>query len=222
MRVNAFFLPLVTLSFLLGSVWVTQATGMWSTSGREAIGTGALTPADIKGWMTLQQVADGLNVPLADLYALANLPTDLPPTTALKDLEKLVEGFETSLLRDRLAAWQAAPPAAPTPMPTPTSPALLATPHAPTGVGGNGAGTGTGDGTGPTPLPAGQVLPASQIKGRHTLADISTQCAVPFDTLLTALALPADTPPTTQVKTLFETGPLTLAEVQARVAALKP
>lgn len=215
MRVNAFFLPLVTLSFLLGSVWVAQATGVWSTSGRAVLSAGALTPADIKGWMTVQQVADGLKMPLADLYALAGLPADLPPTTALKDLEKLVAGFETSLLRDRLTAWQAAPPAAPTPAPTPTPAPPVATPHAPTGAGG-------GDGTGPTPLPAGQVLPASQIKGRHTLADISTQCAVPFDTLLKALDLPADTPPTTQVKTLFETGPLTLTELQARVAALQP
>ncbi len=75
------------------------------------------------------------------------------------------------------------------------------------------AGDGLGDGTGPTPLPAGQVLPASEIKGRHTLAEIAQQAAVPLDGLLAALGLPAGFDPNTAVKDLASSG--AVAEVQA-------
>jgi hypothetical protein len=63
-----------------------------------------MSPADIKGWMTIQQVADGLQIRLDQVYAAGGIPTDIPPDTALKNLEGLVEGFETSVLREVLAA----------------------------------------------------------------------------------------------------------------------
>ncbi len=133
MRVNRFLLPLFVIVALFGTVFVAQASGNWSVSGRTAIDPSPMTPADLKGWMTLQQVMDGLAISQSELYALGKIPTDVPPTTALKDLEKIVAGFETSTLRDALTA-RTTQPASPTvanevtiPTATPT-PAALATP----------------------------------------------------------------------------------------------
>ena len=218
MRLNPFFLPLLAMGALLGSVLVAQAQGQWSISGRTAVDLQSLAPEDLKGWMTLQQVMDGLGIAQADLYALMNIPADVPPSTALKDLEAIVEGFEVSLLREKLTEWLSgpAPAASPTAVaPPPTAlPVATATPiiH-----------SGDGSGTGPTPLPPGQVLPANQIKGRMTLAEVSTQCAVPLEQLLTALNLPAQTDPNTQIKSLIEQGLLVeVTAVQTAVAALQP
>jgi hypothetical protein len=61
-------------------------------------------------------------------------------------------------------------------------------------------------------LPAGRILPASEIKGRHTLAEIGQQAAVPLDTLLAALNLPADIDPNTAVKDLVSSG--AVSEIQ--------
>ena len=82
--------PAILVVTLLGSVWISQATGVWSISGRTEVDVNDMTPADLKGWMTLQQVMDGLHISQAELYALGNIPADVPPTTALKDLEGLV------------------------------------------------------------------------------------------------------------------------------------
>ena len=232
MRVNRFVLPIVIIVTLLGTALVAQAAGLWSTSGRTAVDVGNMTPADLKGWMTLQQVMDGLGISQAELYPLAGIPAEVPASTALKDLEPLVPDFEVSLLRDKLTAWAAgaaapadsapAPAVTPAPVASPTAVATAAAqPSAtPTHVPGSASGDGTG--TGPTPLPAGQILPADQIKGKLTLRQVSEQCAVPLDALLAEIGLPANTAPDTGLKDLVSQGVLTeVAQVQAAVAKLQ-
>jgi hypothetical protein len=105
MKVNPFIAPAVVVVALLGSVFGAQAAGLWSTSGRTAVNLRQMAPADIKGWMTLQQVSEGVGIPHDELYALAGVPADVPATTALKELEKLAPGFEVSSLRDALAEY---------------------------------------------------------------------------------------------------------------------
>lgn len=232
MHVNKYLLPIFGVVPMLALVALTLFTGNWSTSGRTSVDMASLTPENIKGWMTWQDISDGLDIPLDDLYTLFAVPADIPPTTALKDMEKLLAGFETSTVRETLSVRQAGPPLpepastvtpapvlapAPTasqPAPAadtvPTSAQPVATPqHTPAG---SSTGSGMGDGTGPTPLPPGQILPAAEIKGRHTLAEIAEQAAVPLDKLLAGLNLPADFDPDTQVMALIADGKL--AEIQ--------
>jgi hypothetical protein len=212
MRVNRFLMPLIVIVTLLGTTLIAQAAGFWSTSGKDSVDLENMSAADIKGWMTLQQVMDGLQISKEELYAVGSIPLDIPADTALKDLEGVVPDFEISTLREKLAApARSAPieplaPIEPTPTPTP-----VATPVHTQPVTGTHSGDGTG--LGPTPLPPGQVLPADQIKGRLTLREVADQCAVPLEQLLAALNLPANTDPSTAIKDLINAG--TLAEVTA-------
>lgn len=242
MRVNKFLLPLFGVVPMVAIVLIAQLTGNWSTSGRATVDMASMNPEDIKGWMTWQEVSDGFGIPLNELYALSGVPKDIAPTTAMKDMEGLLEGFETTTVREVVAAYlagntgpvqpavgEAAPMIDPTPdaapvvepVPTatkapppavdvePTQPAA-AQDHVPTD---DGAGESTGDGTGPTPLPPGQILPAAEIKGRHTLAEIAQQTAVPLDDLIVALKLPAEVDPNTRVTDLVSSGAVTEVQI---------
>ena len=125
MTVNKYLMPLIAIAALIAVVLGARLTGDWIVSGKQ-IPLGDMTAADIKGWMTLQNVSDGLKIPLPDLYKLAGIPEGaaVPPTTAMKDLEGLVEGFEISLLREAAAAYLGdggAPAQAPTPEPAPST-----------------------------------------------------------------------------------------------------
>jgi hypothetical protein len=208
MRVNPFFIPILFVVALLGTVLVAQNAGAWSTSGRSVVSANQLTPADIKGWMTLQQVMDGIGIPQEELYPLIGIGSDVSANTALKDLESIVPGFEISVLRDKLTARaEASPimtPSAPPATPTP-APVIAATPH-----------------TSPTPLPAGTVLTGNAVKGRMTLREVSDLCAVPLDALLQALQLPADTDPAVAIKDLVAQGKLAeVTDVQQAVTTLQ-
>jgi hypothetical protein len=224
MRIHPFFMPILLIVGLLGTTFSAQALGFWTTSGRDAVDVTKLTPADLKGWMTLQQVIDGLPISQAELYQIGGIPLDTPPSTALKDMEAVVS---VTSLRDKLTAFYGG-----TTMTTTSSasvqavatPTSVATPK-PTSVAGATATakavTGETHVT-PTPLPSGQVLPADQIKGKNTLKEVSEQCAVPLDKLLAGLKLDPKTDPNSAIKDLISAGKLTeVTDVQKVVATLQ-
>ena len=222
MRVNPFFMPMIIIVALFATVFTAQAMGQWSTSGKTSVDLMKLTPADIKGWMTIQQVIDGLDVPPEWVYEAGKIPADVPPTTAMKDVEKLVPGFETSVMRDALTArlsGTTAPSVEPIVTPTP-----VATPKPTSVVGATAtakAVTGETHAT-PTPIPAGQAMPADQIKGKHTLKEVSELCAVPLDKILAGLKLDPKTDPNTAIKDLISAGKISEAtDVQKVVAELQ-
>ncbi len=213
MRINPLLAPVFFILILIGTIAAAQLTGNWNVSGRTTIDTENLPVADIKGWMTLQQVIDGFHISKEELYPLINVPAEIPTTTALKDLESIVPGFETTTVRDaltaRLGSGQAratliSPTSTPAGQPIISS-TLTATPR-----------------PSMPPLPTGEVLPASQIKGKMTLREISDQCGIPLDALLQGLKLSPAIDPNTSVKTLVDQGLLTeVSEAQTVVAALQ-
>lgn len=216
MRLNPFFMPALSITLLFGTVFGAQAAGVWSTSGRDTSSLDALTPADVKGWMTLQQISDGIPIPLDELYALVEIPGDIPAETALKDLEGVVPDFEVTVLRERLTTWQSGgAPADRLPTVAPTTPPLEPpTPSpAPTAV--------------PTHSPAQQpatpaAAPACDIRGKMTLQDVSAGCGVALERLVEASGLPAGTSSDDVVKDLISQGLLPdLATLKAAVATLQ-
>lgn len=231
MRVNPIFVPLLFVFVLLGSVFGSQQLGLWSVTGRTAVNVANMTAADLKGWMTLTDVMTGINISKSELYALVMIPADVPETAALKDLEKLVPGFETSTLRDALTARAASAPApaAPAqPAPTAVAPTLVAPAIQPTvritGTGALSATHATDDGTRPTPtaLPPGVTLTVDQIKGSLTLRQVSEQTGVPLGAILEALKLPADVGVDTAIKDLISAGKLTeVTQVRDAVTRLQ-
>jgi hypothetical protein len=217
MRVNRFLLPILALAFFLGTVLVAQAAGVWVTNGRAGTDLTRLTPADLKGWMTLQDVMNGLHISQADLYAAGNVPTTIPPTTALNKLEAQVPEFSVTALRDTLTAklgTGSASSASPTQASASASDSTANTPAAPTAPSASHAT--------PTPLPVGQVLPANQIRGSMSLQSVSEQCRVPLDSLITALKLPADTDTKLALKELVAQGKLSeVSQVQQVVTEMQ-
>ena len=103
---NRFVMPALALVLFFGTIGVSQATGSWVTSGREVVTAGTtLGAADLKGWMTLDQAAAGLDMPVADLIALVDAPPGaLSGATAFKDIEAIVPGFSLATFRTAVQA----------------------------------------------------------------------------------------------------------------------
>ncbi len=240
MRVNKWLLPALALVLLLGTVGVAQAAGWWLVSGREMVNVEQLTGgADVKGWMTLEQVADGTGMATAALYAKLGLLADIPPETALKDLEGMTEGFEIATVRtvvdealgvtpvdsvEEAAPAAAAPPGTAAPVTAATvtseptvSPAATAVVDPPATVAHTPAGTGSTEGE---TRPA--VTSATSIKGSHTLQEIVDATGVEMAALLAALDLPPGTDPHTAVRELVAAGMLSeVDQVRAAVGKLQ-
>jgi hypothetical protein len=233
----------LVLAIFLGAVGIAQATGNWIVSGKQMIDIEQMaSSAEIRGWMTLEDLARGLGIDLPALYTVTGIPDTVPPATALKDLEQIVPDLEVSGVRDAIAVYlgeapsaesageqnfpdaahaQSGEPAA-TPTPSPPAPTPSATPGQPHDQAENAEHTPLGNGTGPTPLPPGTRLEAGEIKGRHTLQEIATQAEVPLAGLLAELDLAPDADPHQSVRTLVESGQIAEVEdVRSAVATLQ-
>jgi hypothetical protein len=105
MRIKPYVFGILVLAVFLGTILAFQAAGIWSISGKttgsgEAVQPSADDVNTIKGWMALDQITATYNVPLAELLAQFNLPSDTPASIAIKDLES--DLFSVTNLRDWL------------------------------------------------------------------------------------------------------------------------
>ena len=182
--------PVVFVAVMLGGVGIAQATGAWVTSGKQVVVAGQLAADDVKGSMTLQQAADGLAVPYAELVALIGPPEGaaVTPTTAFKDLEALVPGFSLTTFRETLKAYLAT--RAGTPVPTaatstgaagPGDTTSVATPTASSSPTRTAAPQATATGTGD-----------ASVKGSMTLRQVADANHLALSVLVAECGLPAD------------------------------
>ncbi|MEJ5199236.1 MAG: hypothetical protein WHX53_09960 [Anaerolineae bacterium] len=102
MKVNPFVYGALILVLFFGVIGGAKAAGVWSVSGKltssgeKVLPTGT-NPDEIKGWMTLNDVAKAYNVSVAEILAHFNLPADTPGSAQIKSLES--DTFSTSNLR---------------------------------------------------------------------------------------------------------------------------
>lgn len=195
MRTSVWVAPVASVVVLFGSVGIAQLTGGWEVSGRTALVAGErLGVDDLKGWMTLQQAADGLGVPVEELIVLieGSGTAGLTPGTAFRDIEGLVDGFELSAYKDELRAHLEG-----TPVPS-ADPSGDATPA-----------TSSTDDSAPA------------ITGRVTLAEVARANGIDLAELAAACGLPPDVDTRTTLKDLTDVYPsFEIQQVRDAVAQL--
>lgn len=101
---RSYLVPTLAVMVIVLAVVFANNTGYWLTSGKQIVdqkaAAGFLTAEDIRGWMTLQQVAEHFGMPVDYLYAGLGLDlATFPVTTELRQLEEQV-ALETEDVRE--------------------------------------------------------------------------------------------------------------------------
>ncbi|MDN5293448.1 MAG: hypothetical protein PWQ31_753 [Eubacteriales bacterium] len=93
---------LLVLGIFFGGIALAQATGNFQTKPAP-VTPGSITGSEeIKGSMTLKDIAKGMNISIDELYAKLALPKNVPAETKLKDVSQYVEGFSPEEAREKL------------------------------------------------------------------------------------------------------------------------
>ncbi len=109
MRVNSYLYGFLAVALFVGIIFGAKSIGVWSTSGKvtatgERVTATGADVEEIKGWMTLGEVAKAYNVPISEIAAAFDLPADVAPEKAIKDFESTK--FSVTKLRTWLSARQ--------------------------------------------------------------------------------------------------------------------
>jgi len=101
-----YWAPLLGIAVMVVVVAVAMAAGYWATTGRQVAGgedgggrgpltAGSLSPAGLKGWMTIEEACTGLGCSVADFLAIQGLPAGTSAATLLRELEAFGTTMET-------------------------------------------------------------------------------------------------------------------------------
>lgn len=209
MRLARPWVPVLGVGVIVLSVAVAMAAGAWVSTGREEIArkTVAKTLAveDIKGWMTIREVAELYRVDEGELRRAVGIPVSVPASTPLRELEQTVEGFEVDEVRTAVSGLQSGQPVIPAPTQAPAATGVSSKVPPPSTAGrpvqakGRPAPTPAAT-TAPGAASAGEHAPAfvtspEEIRGTMTLNEVSSAFNFPVDQLRDKLGFPAEADP---------------------------
>jgi len=94
---------LVLVSVMGATVLGAQSAGLFRTSNRAVIARGKLSIQEIEGMMSLGEIASGLGMEVTQVRGLLNLPSGVPGSTRLIDLEDIDETLTVNTIKDLLS-----------------------------------------------------------------------------------------------------------------------
>ena len=214
-----------------GVIGIGMVSGVWESKMSGIDPDSMTSPAEIKGWMTAEDILCAFDIDKGQFFAALDLPADTDLGTKAKDLGKDL-GFETERVKEVVAQLLGVPlegeaepvsetssqptspetettisstgstVTAPEPgQPAGTDPAKDAPSSEGSGEATNGEGVPRGDGTG-TPPQLAPVADASEIRGRSTFAEVSSVFGVPAEYIFEKLGIPKNQNPNTEIKDL--------------------
>jgi len=96
-----FVLVFVFLLFF-GGIGITKLIGVYEVTPAPITSETKITTEEIKGYMTIQDVSNGLKIDLNEMYKKLDLPTSIPKDTKLKDIKNTIPDFEVEEVGEKL------------------------------------------------------------------------------------------------------------------------
>ena len=85
-----------------GGVGITKVLGIYETTRAQITSNSRITVDEIKGYMTIEDLATGLNMELDEVYTKLNIPTTISKDTKLKEISNYLPDFETEDAKEAL------------------------------------------------------------------------------------------------------------------------
>lgn len=101
-NVKPLVLIVIVVSIFFGGIAISKIAGIYEVTPAPVTSSTTLTPEEIKGYMTIEDVSVGLKMELDEVYKKLNIPTSVPKTTKLKDVKNFVPDFEVETAREAL------------------------------------------------------------------------------------------------------------------------
>lgn len=93
---------IIVFCIFFGGLLITNITGIYQTTPEKITYETKLTPEEIKGYMTLEELSIGFNINLDELYKKLDIPENVPKDTKLKDVKNFAPNFEVEKVREIL------------------------------------------------------------------------------------------------------------------------
>jgi ferredoxin len=102
---NSLVTGVLILVLFAAPILVAQARGLFKTSNKPVITRGELLVHDVKGSMTLDELAKGFDMNVDTLLTVLGIPPDVPESTKIFDLEDINESITINTVKMELSKY---------------------------------------------------------------------------------------------------------------------
>ena len=102
---NSFVTGVLILVLFAAPILVAHAGGLFKTSNKPVIARGELLVHDVKGSMTLHELAKGVDMNVDTLLTVLGIPPDVPDSTKIFDLEEINESITINTVKMELSKY---------------------------------------------------------------------------------------------------------------------
>ncbi len=96
-------LGVIGVVIFFGIILITKGLGIYQTTPNSLSGIFKGNPDNIRGWMSIEEVAQGFDIPLKKLYKeLGVTMEDLPPETTIKSSEEVLKSAGIEFDHDKI------------------------------------------------------------------------------------------------------------------------
>ncbi len=92
----------LSLTLYFGGILLANTAGLYNVLPQPVVEGETISTEELKGYMTLEDVAKYTGTSLEELYEILNLPGNIPPATKMKEVKNYVPDFEVSTARELL------------------------------------------------------------------------------------------------------------------------
>ena len=96
------FVALIVFMIFLGGIGITKLTGIYEVTPPPITTETKMTPEEIKGYMTIEEVSVGLKIDINEVYKKLDIPKSIPKDTKLKEIPNTIPGFDVEGARGKL------------------------------------------------------------------------------------------------------------------------
>jgi len=98
--VKPIFILIIVFLIFFGGIGITKVTGLFEVLPPPIISETKINPEEIKGYMTIEDLLNGLGMDLDEMDKKLDLPTSIPKDTKLKDIKNIIPNFEVEGARE--------------------------------------------------------------------------------------------------------------------------
>jgi polyferredoxin len=96
------FIALFVFVIFFGGIGITKLMGIYELTPPPITSETKMTPEEIKGYMTIEEVSVGLKIDVNEVYKKLEIPTSIPLNTKLKEIPNTIPGFDVEGAREKL------------------------------------------------------------------------------------------------------------------------
>lgn len=100
-KVKPIVVMIIVFILFFGVIGTTKILGIYEVLPNKITSETKISPDEIKGYMTIEDLSVGFNMELMDVYQKLGLPTSVPKETQLKDVKNIIPDFEVEEAREK-------------------------------------------------------------------------------------------------------------------------